>query len=125
MKDNLRIVKEIMQGANVRESCKVRIDSCNITDNRKFHKRKTYSEVVAEKKTERQDEKFLDLEMNKEKLLRDEVLEPCVLFPPLVCYDTSVSKNSSDQFVNTNSSSVLTAEDEEFVRFWKTLIAAK
>ena len=90
MKEDMRIVKEVTQGANFREKCKVRIDSCNTTDNRKSCKRKTYSEVVTRKKTEKQDEKLL---REKEKLLRDEVLQPCVLSPPLVCYDTSVSKN--------------------------------
>ena len=110
------MVKEVKQVVNFPEKCKVRIDSCNITDNRKFRKRKTYSEVVKEKERERQDEKILDLEIIKENLLRDEVLQLCVLSPPLVCCDTSVSKNSSDQFGNTNSSSVLAAHDEEFVK---------
>ena len=105
----MRIVNEVTQAANVREECKVRIDSCNITNNRTFRKRKTYSEVVKEKETERQDEKVFDLETIKENLLQEEVLQPCVLSPPLVCCDTSVSKNSSDQFVNTNSPSGLTA----------------
>ena len=119
------MVNEVMQAANVGEKCKVRIDSCNITDNRKSRKRKTYSEVVKEKKTERQNEKVFDLEMIKENLLQDEVLQPCVLSSPLVCCDTSVSKNSSDPFVNINSPSVLTAQDEEIIKFWKTLSATK
>ena len=62
---------------------------------------------------ERQNEKVLDLEMIKENLLRDEVLQPCA---SLVCHDTSVSKNSSGQVVNANSSSVLTAQDEELIK---------
>ena len=103
----------------------VRIDSCNITDNRKFRKRKTYSEVVKEKETERQDEKVFDLETIKENLLQDEVLQPCVLSPPLVYCDTSVSKNSSDQFVNTNSPSGLTAQDEELVKILEDLDFSK
>ena len=103
IREDMRMVKEKTQAANVREKCKVRIDTCNITDNWKFRKRKSFSEAVKEKETERKDEKVLDLEMIKENLLRDEVLQPCVLSPPLECCDTSVSKNSSDQFVNTNS----------------------
>ena len=62
------MVKEVTQAANVREKCKVRIDTCNITHNRKFRKRKTYSQAVKEKETERQDEKVFDLEMIKENL---------------------------------------------------------
>ena len=85
------MIKEVLQAVNVREKCKVRIDSCNITDNKKFRQRKTCSEVVKEKETERQNEKVLNLEMIKENLLRDEVLQPCVLSPLLVCCDTSVS----------------------------------
>ena len=65
---------------------------------------------------ERQNEKVLDLEMIKENSLRDEVLQPCVFSPSLVCHDTSVSKNSSSQVVNANSSSVLTAQDEELIK---------
>ena len=34
------MVKEVTQAANVPEKCKVRIDSCNITNNRKFRKKK-------------------------------------------------------------------------------------
>ena len=45
IKEDTRMVKEVTQAANVLEKCKVRIDSCNIVDNRKFRKRKTYSEV--------------------------------------------------------------------------------
>ena len=71
--EDMLMVKEVMQAANVGEKCKVRIDNCNITDNRKFRKRKTYSEVVKEKETERQDKKVFDLEMIKENLLQDEV----------------------------------------------------
>ena len=104
------------------KKCKVRIDSCNI---KKFCKRKTYSEVVKKKETERQDEKVLDLEMIKENLLLDEVLQPCVLSPPLACCDSSVFKNSSDQFVNTNSSSVLTSQDQEFGKILKDLDCSK
>ena len=75
------------------KKCKVRIDSRNI---KKFRKRKTYSEVVKKKETERKDEKVLYLEMIKENLLLDEVLQPCVLSPPLARCDSSVFKNSSD-----------------------------
>ena len=82
------MVKEVMQAANVGKRCKVRIDNFNITDNRKFRKRTTYSEVDKEKETERQDKKVFDLKMIKENLLKDEVLQPCVLSPPLVCCDT-------------------------------------
>ena len=53
------------------------------------------------------------------------MLQPCVLSPPLVCCDTSVSKNSSDQFVNTNSPSVLTPQDEELVKFLEDLDCSK
>ena len=53
------------------------------------------------------------------------MLQPCVLSPPLVCCDTSVSKNSSDQFANTNSSSVLTAQDEELVKILEDLDCSK
>ena len=63
--------------------------------------------------------------MIKENLLQDEVLQLCVFSPPLVCCDTSVSKNSSDQFVNTNSSSVLTAHDEQFVKILEDLDCSK
>ena len=45
IKEDTRMVKEVTQAANVLEKCKVRIDSCNIADNSKFRKRKTYSEV--------------------------------------------------------------------------------
>ena len=69
--------------------------------------------------------KVLNLAMIKENLLRDEVLQPCVLSPPLVCCYTSVSKNSSDEFANTNSSSVLTAQDEEFVKILEYLDCSK
>ena len=116
---------KVRQAANVRGKCKLRIDSCNITDNRKFRKRKTYSEVVKEKETERQDEKVFDLETINENLLQDEVLQPRVLSPPLVFCDTSVSKNSSDQFVNINSPSVLTAQDEELVKILEDLDCSK
>ena len=74
---------------------------------------------------ERQDEKVFDLETIKENLLQDEVLQPRVLSPPLVCCDTSVSKNSSDQFVNTNSPSVFTAQDEELVKILEDLDCSK
>ena len=121
----MRMVKIVTQAANVWEKCKVRIDSCNITDNKIFHKWNIYSQVVKEKETEKQDGKVFDLELNKEDLFRDEVLQPCVLSPPLVCCDTSVCQKLSDQLVNTNSFSVLTAQDEEFVKFWKILTAAK
>ena len=63
--------------------------------------------------------------MIKENLLQDEVLPPCVLSPPLVCCDTSVSKNSSDQFVNTNSPSALTAQDEELIKILEDLGCSK
>ena len=53
------------------------------------------------------------------------MLQPCVLSPPLVCCDTSVSKNSSDQFVNTNAPSVLTAQDEELVKILEDLDCSK
>ena len=125
IKEDMRMVNKVTQAANVREKCKLRIDGCNITDNRKFRKRKIYSEVVKEKETERQDEKVFDLETIKENLLQDEVLHPCVLSPPLVCCDTSISKNSSDQFVNTNSPSVLTAQDEELVKILEDLDCSK
>ena len=125
IKEDMRMVNKVTQAANVREKCKVRIDSCNIANNRKFRKRKTYSEVVKEKETERQDEKVFDLETIKENLLQDEVLQPCVLSSPLVCCDTSVSKNSSDRFVNTNSPSVLTAQDEELVKILEDLDCSK
>ena len=65
----MQMVKEATQAANVRQNCKVRVNSCNITDNRKFRKRKIQSEVVKEEETERQDEKVSDLEMIKENLL--------------------------------------------------------
>ena len=94
--EDMRMVKEVVQAANIGEKCKVRIDNCNTTDNRKFRKRKTYSEVVEEKETERQDKKVFDLEMIKGNLLQDEVLQPCVLSPPLICCETSVSKHASD-----------------------------
>ena len=77
------------------------------------------------KETERQDEKVLDLEMIKENLLRDEVLQPCVLSPPLLCCDSSASKNSLYQFPNTNSFSVLTAQDEEFIKILEDLDYSK
>ena len=80
--EDMRMVKEVMQAVNVGERCKVRIDNCNITDNRKFRKRTTYSEVVKEKETERQDKKVFDLKMIKENLLQDEVLQPCALSHP-------------------------------------------
>ena len=69
-----------------------------------------------------QEEKGFDLEMIKVNLLRDEVLQACVLSPPLVCCDASVSDNSPDQFVNINSSSVLTAQDEKFVKTLEELV---
>ena len=121
IKEDMRMENKVTQAANVRVKCKLRIDSCNITDNRKFRKRKTYSEVVKEKEMKRQDEKVFDLETIKENLLQDKVLQPRVLSPPLVCYDTSVSKNSSDQFFNINSPSVLTAQDEELVKILEDL----
>ena len=62
IKADMRIVKEVTQTTNVQEKCKVMIDSGNI-------KRKTYSEVVKEKERKRQDEKILDLEMIKERVL--------------------------------------------------------
>ena len=34
------MVKEATQAANVRQNCQVRVNNCNITDNRKFRKRK-------------------------------------------------------------------------------------
>ena len=40
IKEDMQRVKEVTQAANVRQKCKVRVDSCNITDNRKFRKRK-------------------------------------------------------------------------------------
>ena len=76
IKENMRMVNKVTQAANVREKCKVRIDSRNFADNRKFRKRKAYSEVVKKKETERQDEKVFDLKTIEENLLRDEVLQP-------------------------------------------------
>lgn len=73
IKEDMRMVKEAKQAANVIDKCKVRINSCIIANNRKFRKRNTYYEVVNEKETERQDEKVFDLEMIKVNLLRDEV----------------------------------------------------
>ena len=63
--------------------------------------------------------------MIKEKLLRDELLQPCVLSPPLLCCDSSASKNSLYQFANTNSFSVLTAQDEEFIKILEDLDYSK
>ena len=60
-------------------------------------------------------------EIIKDNLLRVEVLRSCVLSPPLVWCDTLVFKNSSDQFVNTNSSSMFTAQGEEFVKILEDL----
>ena len=40
IKEDMQMVKEATQAANVRENCKVRVNSCNINDNRKFRKRK-------------------------------------------------------------------------------------
>ena len=40
IKEDMQMVKEVTQAENVRQKCKVRVDSCNITDNRKFRKRK-------------------------------------------------------------------------------------
>ena len=71
---------------------------------------------IKEKQTERENKNVFDLEMIKVNLLQDEVLQACVLSPLLICCDTSVSKNSPDQFGNINSSSVLTTQDEEFVK---------
>ena len=68
---------------------------------------------------------MFDLETIKENLLQDEVLQPCVLSPPLVCCDTSVFKNSSDQFVNTNSPSVFMAQDEGLVKILEDLDCSK
>ena len=85
----------------------------------------SYSEVVKEKETERQVEKVFDLETIKENFLQDKVLQRCVLSPPLVRCDTLVSKNSSDQFVNTNSPSVFTAQDEELVKILEDLDCSK
>ena len=63
--------------------------------------------------------------MIKENLLQDKVLQPCVLSPPLVYCDTSVFKNSSDQFANTNSPGVLTAQDEELIKILEDLDCSK
>ena len=68
------MVSELTQAANVPEKRNVKIDSSNITDNRKFCKRKTYCEAVKEKKMKRQDKKVFDLKLIKENLLRNEVL---------------------------------------------------
>ena len=40
IKEDMQMVKEATQAANVRENCKVRVNSCNINGNRKFRKRK-------------------------------------------------------------------------------------
>ena len=74
---------------------------------------------------ERHDEKVFNLEMIKENLLQDKMSHPCVLSPPLVCCDTSVSKNSSDQFFNTNSRTVLMAQDEELIKVLEDLGCSK
>ena len=63
--------------------------------------------------------------MIKENLLQDEVLQSCAFSPPLVYCDTAVSKNSSDQFVNTNSPSGLTAQGEELIKIWEDLDCSK
>ena len=51
--------------------------------------------------------------MIKENVLGDKVSQLCVLFSPLVCCETSASKISSYQSVNTNSFRVLTVQDED------------
>ena len=125
IKEDMRKVKEITKAPNVREKCKVKIDNCNITNNRKFCIRKSYNELVKEKETGRQNEKVLNFEMIKKNLLRDELLVSCVLSPPLVCSDALVSNNSLDYSVNTNSSSVLTTQNEEFVKILEDLDCSK
>ena len=40
IKEDMRMVNKVTQAANVREKCKVRIDSCNITDIGSFVKEK-------------------------------------------------------------------------------------
>ena len=108
-KEDIRIAKEVKQPKNILEKSKVRINSSNITDNRKFHKIKTYSEAVKEKETKWQNEKVFDLEII---VLRGGVSQPCVVSPPLVCCD----ENSSDKFVNINFSCALIAQSDEFLK---------
>ena len=109
IKEDIRIAKEVKQPKNILEKSKVRINSSNITDNRKFHKIKTYSKAVKEKETKWQNEKVFDVEII---VLRDGVSQLCVVSPSLLCCD----ENSSDKFVNINFSCALIAQGDEFLK---------
>ena len=55
IKEDIRMVKEGKHAANVLQKGNVRIDNSRITDNTTIHKRKTHSEAVKDKETEKHD----------------------------------------------------------------------
>ena len=78
----------------------ISLNETNITDNRKARKKiktPTYSKVV--KRTANKDiaEKITKLEEIKASLLRDSSTQAYETSPPVLCCNSSICKNSSDQ----------------------------
>ena len=88
------MVKQVIHAINVLKKHNVRNNSSRITDNTKFHKRKTQSEEVKEKEKKKHDEQIFDTELIKGIIIG-----------------------------NINLSSLLTKQDDDkfTIKFWKTL----
>ena len=102
------------------EHVQIELDESNITDKRKARKKMktvTYSEVV--KGTERKDigEKVISLEEIKANVLRDSLNQTYETTPPVLCCDSSICKNSSEQlgFNQQFLGDVLSSQDDELV----------
>ena len=99
----------------------IKLNETNITDNRKARKKiktPTYSKVV--KRTANKDigEKITKLEEIKASLLRDSSTQAYETSPPVLCCNSSICKNSSDQLgLNEQSlGDVLSSQDDEMSR---------
>ena len=108
------------------EHDQIELDESNITDNRKARKKMkalTYSEVV--KGTERKDigEKVINLEEIKANVLRDTLNQTYETTPPVLCCDSSICKNSSEQlgFNQQSFGDVLSSQDDELVGIFEDL----
>ena len=76
------------------------MNETNITDNRKTRKKiktPTYSKVVKRLTNTHIAEKVTNLEEIEASLLRDSLTQAYETSPPVLCCDSSVCKNSSDQ----------------------------
>ena len=97
------------------------MNETNITDNRKTRRNirtPTCSEAVKRRAGKDIVEKITNLEEIKVSLLRDSLTQACQTSPLVLCCDSSICKNSSDQLgLNEQSlGNALSSQDDELLR---------